>query len=152
MEAEEAAYAVENDDGAQILSLAFVRLLLDEMVTKTASPGERPPWIQRELKLTGGRTELTGSAAALQRMLDAGVSNEDVTAVVREQQWNALYNVCQILDGDPTWMAFLREKIPGVPDASFRLVDVRQGWFGEVPGKPIPNLHPHFDEYASSDE
>ena len=82
----------------------------------------------------------TGVAAALQRMLDAGVDPADLTAVVRSEQRGVLYNVCQLVDGE--WLRELRKDIPKLPVFSWRLYEVEVDEnYAATPVKAITDLH-----------
>jgi hypothetical protein len=59
--------------------------------------------------------------AAIQRMLDSGIDPQDLTAVVRDAQINALFNMSQLLDDAAHGIAHLQDKI--AENVEWRLVE-----------------------------
>mgnify|MGYP007046991452 CR=1 FL=1 len=74
------------------------------------------------------------------RVLDKGVDPEDLTDIVRAEQYEVIYNVCQLLDGE--WLSDLREKIPELHEFSWRLYEVAvDDDYVATPVRAIEDLH-----------
>jgi hypothetical protein len=94
----------------------------------------RPSWLESWFRGTpAGQIPDHPTAAALHRILAAGVDVDDLTDVVRTMQHEIIYNVCQLLDD------------PG-------LLGIRGGrdWALTVDGEPIGELHSSLDEHDPS--
>jgi hypothetical protein len=86
------------------------------------------------------------TAAALQRVLAAGASADDLTAVVRSAQAEIVFNVCELLDGEG--LDELRARIPGLPARSWRLYQVEEDEdFVPTALRPIESLHESVDAF-----
>jgi hypothetical protein len=90
---------------------------------------------------TGRRGRERGYAAALQRLLAAGVAPDDLTDVVRTMQHEIIYNVCQLLD-DPGLLGIRGERrwtltVDGELHSSLDEHDP-SGRHGEPRGRPVP--------------
>lgn len=81
--------------------------------------------------------------AAIRRLLDCGIDPADLTAVVRDMQISALYNVCQLLDRSDHGIEDLQARI--AENVEWRLAE----YDGEEErvGRPLQGLHEEFHDF-----
>jgi hypothetical protein len=149
---ESAAYYAKSDDANRmVVRSAFLHMLWSLVIDEDSHVAGEPRWIEEWLR--GARRDgepPTGVAAAVQRVMDKGVDSEDLTDIVRAQQYEIIYNVCQLLDGE--WLGHLREQLPDLPPFSWRLYEVAEDENYEVtPVRPIDGLHEQLGEVDPAD-
>jgi hypothetical protein len=116
-----------------------LRMLWDLVIDEEKVAGE-PRWIEQWMRWPRSQKKAPeGLAAILQRVLDRGVDPDDLTQIVRTMQYGMLFNLCQVLDGEA--VEELRERIPGLPELSFRLYRVSEDDDATHPVAPIESLH-----------
>jgi hypothetical protein len=81
-----------------------------------------------------------GQGGALRRLLAAGVSRDDLTAVVRERQIALLHEVVSVLDG-------LLDRPSDAEGVTWGLFETDAGG---RPGRPIDGLHESLDDVGGS--
>jgi hypothetical protein len=81
---------------------------------------------------------------ALHRILARGVDLDDLTDVVRNMQYEVIYNVCQLLD-DPALPGIRRGTHPDQVEAGWELTAVRTA--PPADRRPIGELHADLDDY-----
>jgi hypothetical protein len=146
-----AAYYARADNAREtLIRSAFLHMLWGLVIAEDAHRDGQPAWIEAWVRTEGdGATPSWGVGAALRRVLDKGVDPEDLTDIVRAEQWEVIYNVCQLLDGE--WLGELREKFKGLPEFSWRLFEVSVDEDYEAhPVRPIEDLHSQLGEVDPS--
>jgi hypothetical protein len=143
-------YAEQDDAEEMVVRSAFLHMLWALVIREDKHVDGEPAWIEEWLRGARKRGEPPkGVAAALQRMLDKGVDPEDLTDVVRAMQWEIIDNVAQLIDGE--WISDLRQEIPGLPEFSWRLYQVRVDEDYEAhPLRELTDLHPQLVEVDPS--
>jgi hypothetical protein len=116
------------EDIPQVARYLFLRQAWTHVV-----PERDDTWIDawRELAAASPGAPCAGIGPALERLLAAGASREDLSAVVRVMQYSTLFGLCYLLD-DPG------EVEPEVADVAWALVEVDDE--GTV-GRHIGALH-----------
>lgn len=139
-------YACGKNARALLVRGAFFRGLWDLVIDEDANVDGEPTWIEQWLRWPRStKKKPTGVAAAIQRMLDAGVDPDDLTDVVRAMQWDVIFNLAMLLEGEQ--VAELREKIPELPDFTLRVFDSQLGPRGKVkPLTVLDDLHASLGE------
>ncbi|MCA9676534.1 MAG: hypothetical protein H6708_28810 [Kofleriaceae bacterium] len=134
-------YAGTADPHVALVRGAFLHMLWSLVIDEDHHVDREPAWIESWMRSARKRGEVpTGLAATLQRVLDKGVDPEDLTDIVRAQQWEIIYNVCQLLDGE--WLDDLRNKLPDLPGFSWRLYEVAVGDdYVASPVRALEDLH-----------
>jgi hypothetical protein len=123
-----------------VVRAAVLRMLWDLVVDESAYAGTEPAWIESWLRWSRSQKRATtGVAAAIERVLARGVDPEDLTDIVRAMQYDVLLNMCDLVDGEH--VAPLRERVPSLPEMSFRLYAVQEVAGAPVPVWPIESLH-----------
>jgi hypothetical protein len=103
-----------------------------------------PSWVESWLRgLAPGGVPDHPTAAALHRVLAAGVDVDDLTDVVRAMQYELLYSVCQLLD-DPGLLGIRIDVDPDEVAAGWQLMAVR--------GAPTPDRRPIYELHSSLGE
>ncbi len=120
---------------------AVLRLLWKLVIDEDARVGGEPRWIESWMRWPRSQDEpLDGVAAAIERVLASGADPDDLTDIVRAMQYDVVWNFCDLLDGEG--VAELRERVPGLPEMSWRLYAVDEDDDGEAaPLWPIESLH-----------
>jgi hypothetical protein len=81
----------------------------------------------------------------LRGVLGKGVDPEDLTDIVLVMQWEIIYNVTQLIDGE--WIGNLRSDVPGLPEFSWRLYQVREDEdYNAHPVRALTDLHSQLGE------
>lgn len=123
--------------------VAAWQLVIDEEA-RTPTAGE-PAWIESWLRWPRSQNiPPTGIAAALARMLAAGIDPDDLTDVVRAMQLDVLINLCSLLDMEGLEPIF--DRAPALRDAvAWRLCASAPD---DAPPAAIESLHEsvyHYD-------
>jgi len=132
----------------------FLREMWGTVISAEDESDGLPTWIEEWLRpFRQRKAKPKGLAAALDRALSSGVSPQDLTAIVREMQADALYNLCFALDGDKStsegivdhdidvdWGLYTRDEA-GAPQR--RLQDLHESFHSYDPeGKDARNYYP----------
>lgn len=152
------------DRAKKTLITEMWRLVVDEQ----SYSDDLPAWVRHNGGTRSEEAPTDPLAAALHRLLRAGIDPEDLTDVVRALQVEVLYNVCQLLD-DPTLIDVavparrgspLRWEITAVrdtdPEQRVPVLGLHEefedadptGRCGETRGRPIPARIPGKPLYA----
>ena len=120
---------------------AVLRMLWGLVIDEDAKVGDEPRWVESWMRWPRSQNKpLDGVAAAIDRVLARGVDPEDLTDIVRAMQYDAVWNFCELLDGEG--VEELRAMIPGLPEMSWRLYAVDEDDEGTAtPLWPIESLH-----------
>lgn len=137
-----ASYCAECEDSEEYLARhGFLRLLWNEVVAPPSDPDATPKWIDAWLRAAAaGNTSTSKVADALKRVLACGVDPKDLTAIVRAEQVELLFNTLLLLDGEG--LQHLGLDLPGNPEAYWRLFQLR-GYESTLENvvRPMESLH-----------
>jgi len=140
--AKNAAYYAKADGAREtLIRSTFLHMLWELVIDETSYRDGLPAWIEAWTRSQKGDDAPTwGVGAAMKRVLDKGVDPEDLTDIVRAEQFEVIYNVCQLLDGD--WLDEVRSRFEEFPEFSWRLCEVRVDEdYKAHPVAPIEDLH-----------
>ena len=151
-DAETARYYASLDDGGRRLARSTFVHLMSELVidpNEQTEAGEAA-WIESWLRWSRTQgTEPQGVAASVSRLLKAGIDPSDLTAVVVAMQREVVENALSLLDADD--VRRLQQRLPGLPDVSWRLFQVDADPRKELtPRAALEDLRGELEELAGA--